>query len=53
MVVVTSGVTPDVSVVVGGLHDFDSGNPADVGYERQQNAIQDSIVAGDRQCRQH
>lgn len=47
------GVTPDVTVVVPGLHDFDRNNPADLDYERQQNAIQDSVVAGDKQCKQH
>jgi hypothetical protein len=47
------GVTPDVSVIVPGLHDFDPKNPADVEYERRQNAILDSIVGVDKLCRQH
>src|SRR5437867_1015000 len=47
------GVTPDVSVVVPGLHDYDPQNPADVGYEKQQNAILDSIVGADKLCRKH
>ena len=51
--VIGPGVTPDVSVVVPGLHDFDSKNPADVAYERQQNAVLDSIVGADKLCRQH
>jgi hypothetical protein len=47
------GVTPDVSITVAGLHDYDSKNAADVVYERQQNALQDSIASGDRKCRVH
>ena len=47
------GVTPDVSMIVAGLHDFDRNNPADVAYEKQQNAILDSIVSTDKLCRQH
>src|SRR3954465_165323 len=47
------GVTPDVTVVVPGLHDFDRGNAADVAYEQQQNALLDSIIGVDRLCRQH
>jgi hypothetical protein len=47
------GVTPDVSVVVPGLHDYDPTNPADVAYEKQQNAILDSIVGVDKLCRKH
>ena len=46
-------MTPDVSVVVPGLHDFDPKNPADIEYERRQNAILDSIVGVDKLCRQH
>jgi hypothetical protein len=42
-----------VSVIVPGLHDYDSNNPADVEYERQQNALLDSILGVDKQCRQH
>jgi hypothetical protein len=47
------GVTPDVSVTVPGLHDYDANNSADVAYERQQNALQDSVAAGDKKCRVH
>jgi hypothetical protein len=45
------GVTPDVSVVVPGLHDYNRGDSADVAYERQQNALLDSF--GDKKCRVH
>jgi hypothetical protein len=47
------GVTPDVSVVVPGLHDFNRSNPADVAFDQQQNAILDSIVGSDKLCRTH
>ena len=47
------GVTPDVSVIVPGLHDYNPNNPADVDYERQQNAVLDSIIGPDKLCRQH
>ncbi len=47
------GVTPDVSVVVPGLHDYNPNSPADVAYEGRQNAILDSIVGVDKLCRQH
>jgi hypothetical protein len=47
------GVTPDVSITVAGLHDYDPKNGADVAYERQQNALQDSIASGDKKCRVH
>jgi hypothetical protein len=36
-----------------GLHDYDAHNPADVLYERQANALLDSMIGVDRQCRQH
>jgi len=36
-----------------GLHDYDAQNPADVLYEKQQNALLDSIVGVDKLCRQH
>jgi hypothetical protein len=45
------GVTPDVSVAIPGLHDYDPGNPADVEYERRQNGLLDSIVGVDKKCR--
>jgi hypothetical protein len=44
------GVTPDVSITVAGLHDYSRDNPADVAYERQQNALQDSVTAGGKRC---
>jgi hypothetical protein len=47
------GVTPDVTWTARGLHDYDPRNAADVQYERQQNALLDSIVGVDRLCRQH
>jgi type II secretory pathway pseudopilin PulG len=47
------GVTPDVTVVVPGLHDFDRNNPGDVAYEQQQNRVLDSIVGVDKLCRRH
>lgn len=47
------GVSPDVSVTLAGLHDYDPHNAADVAYERQQNALQDSITAGDHKCHVH
>ena len=45
------GVTPDVSVVMPGLHDYDRTNEADIAYERKQNALLDSL--GDKKCRVH
>jgi hypothetical protein len=51
--VVGPGVTPDLSIVVPGLHDFDRKNPADVAYEQQQNALEDEVTAGDKKCRVH
>ena len=53
LTVIGPGVTPDVSVTVPGLHDYDPNNPADVAYERQQNALQDSIVGVAKKCRRH
>jgi hypothetical protein len=47
------GVTPDVSMTIDGLHDYNPNDPADVVYERQQNALLDSIIGVDKQCRQH
>ncbi|MDQ5820560.1 MAG: hypothetical protein M3540_03880 [Actinomycetota bacterium] len=44
------GVTPDVMWDGPGLHDYNPRNPADVAYERQQNAIFDQVVAGDKFC---
>jgi hypothetical protein len=51
--VVGPGVTPDVSIVVPGLHDFDRANPEDVAYENHQNALLDSIVGVDQKCKVH
>jgi hypothetical protein len=51
--VVGPGVTPDVSVVVPGLHDYNRGNAADVSYEQQQNALLDSILGVDKKCGTH
>jgi hypothetical protein len=47
------GVTPDVSITVPGLHDYNPNDAADVAYERQQNALLDSILGVDKQCRRH
>ena len=53
LTVVGPGVTPDVSVVIPGLHDFNRNSPGDVAYESQQNARQDSVAAGDKKCKAH
>jgi hypothetical protein len=47
------GVTPDVMWAGQGLHDFNARNPGDVAYEQAMNAQLDSILSGDRLCRQH
>ena len=47
------GVTPDVMWVGNGLHDFDRRNPDDVTFEQQMNGVLDSILDGDKLCRQH
>jgi hypothetical protein len=47
------GVTPDVSITIPGLHDYNPNNSADVAYEHQQNALQASIAGGDKKCRVH
>jgi hypothetical protein len=47
------GVTPDVSLIVPGLQDFDRSNPADTALDAKQNAILDSIVGPDKLCRTH
>jgi hypothetical protein len=44
------GVTPDVSITIPGLHDYDAGNPADVEYERRQNELLSSILGVDKKC---
>ena len=43
----------DVSVVVAGLHDYNASNASDVAYERQQNALLDSILGVDKKCGVH
>jgi hypothetical protein len=53
LTVIGPGVSPDVSITVPGLHDYDPTNPADVEYEREQNAQLDSIVGVDKLCRRH
>jgi hypothetical protein len=47
------GVTPDVRVMIPGLHDFDRNNASDVAFDQHQNAILDSIVGVDKLCRTH
>ena len=47
------GVTPDVSITLPGLHDFNPNSSADVAYEQQQNALQDSIAGADKKCHVH
>ena len=51
LAVIGPGVSPDVTVVVPGLRDFDRGNPADVEYEARMNDVQRGIVAGTTPCR--
>jgi hypothetical protein len=54
LTVIGPGVTPDVSITIPGLRDYNPNNPADVAHERQQNALQDSIVPADsKKCRRH
>jgi hypothetical protein len=53
LTVIGPGVTPDVSITVPGLHDYNRNDSADVEYERQQNALLDSILGVDEQCRTH
>jgi hypothetical protein len=47
------GVTPDVSITIPGLHDYDPNSSTDVAYERQQNALQDSVAGADTKCHVH
>ena len=47
------GVTPDVSATISGLHDYNPNNSADVAYEHQQNALQDSVAGADKKCHVH
>src|SRR5262245_38738057 len=43
------GVTPNVAVVVDGLHPFDNHDPADVQHQAEQSAVLSAY--GDKQCR--
>ncbi|MBA3735016.1 MAG: hypothetical protein H0W90_07455 [Actinobacteria bacterium] len=47
------GVTPDVSITIPGLHDYNPSSSADVAYEQQQNALQDSVTGADKKCHVH
>jgi hypothetical protein len=47
------GVTPDVMWTDNGLHDFRSSSSADVAFESAMNSQLDSILNGDKLCRQH
>jgi hypothetical protein len=47
------GVTPDVSITIPGLHDYNPNSSTDVAYERQQNALEDSIAGADKKCHVH
>jgi len=47
------GVTPDVMWSDSGLHDFSASNSADVAFEGAMNSQLDSILNGDKLCRQH
>jgi len=51
--VIGPGVTPDISIIVPGLHNYDAQNAADVAYERERNTLQDSVVGPKSKCRQH
>jgi hypothetical protein len=53
LTVIGPGVTPDVSVTVTGLHNYDRNNPADVAYEQQQNTLLDSVAVNDKKCKVH
>jgi hypothetical protein len=47
------GVTPDVMWTDNALHGFNATSSADVAFESAMNAQLDSILNGDRLCRQH
>jgi len=47
------GVTPDVMWTGNGLHDFSASNATDVAFEAAMNSQLDSILNGDKLCRQH
>jgi hypothetical protein len=42
------GVTPNVAIIVNGLHPYDKSNPDDVSYQRAQSALLKSY--GDKSC---
>jgi hypothetical protein len=47
------GVTPDVSIVVPGTHDYDVRDSADVEHEQQYDALLFSLLGPDKACRHH
>jgi len=47
------GVTPDVMWTDNALHGFSAADSADVAFESAMNAQLDSILNGDKLCRQH
>jgi hypothetical protein len=47
------GVTPDVSIVVPGTHDYNPSNAADVELERTNDALLFSMLGPDKVCRHH
>jgi hypothetical protein len=50
LTVIGPGVTPLVSITIPGLHNYDRNNPSDVAFERERNALQDSVTAGGKRC---
>ena len=49
----TRAETPDVMWTDNGLPDFHAGSSADVAFESAMNSQLDSILNGDKLCRQH
>jgi hypothetical protein len=47
------GVTPDVSVTIPGLRDYNPNSSVDVAYEHERNILQDSIAGADKKCHVH
>jgi hypothetical protein len=47
------GVTPDVAVVVPGLHDYRRSSADDRAYEAAKNRTLDTLAAGGRRCHRH
>jgi hypothetical protein len=47
------GVTPDISIVVPGTHDYNPSNPGDVELERTNDALLFSMLGPDKKCRHH